>query len=911
MTRLQRYKTPIIIALVSLFVVACSCGLWPVPTPAPTPTATPFPTPTMPPYTPPPHGTVSPVVIQRSPERGEELRPDAPIELVFDRAMDRASVEAAFNVSPEVPGKLEWTDERTVRFEPASDLKRDAEYYVTVGPEAKASDGSPLDGAYRFRFRTVGYLEVAQVIPAPDTEDTEAASTVTVIFNRPVVSLLAVSDPAYADLPQPVTFEPSIEGSGEWLNTSIYVFIPAEPLAGGNTYIARIAAGLADTTGGVLAEEYEWSFSTQPPHVVWVSPYEESELVGVDTAIQVTFNMRIDCDSATEAFSLRTGYRSVAGTFECEAETLTFTPTEWLSFDANYRVTVDAGVQSAGGGQGMRDAYDWRFTTVPLPRILSTRPQDGQQDAYAYTSFEIIFNTPIDENTVMSNLEMTPPLSPTQVYTYFRYWDNTFVLGFGAQPSTDYEVRIGPDIADPYGNTTGQAMTVRFRTAALDPRVWLPIPGQIGTYDAHQPTRMVAGYLNVDRLDFRLYQLNMNEFFRARQDWWDYDPASGPIRQWSVSVAASLNEIGYAAVDLVEGGGKLAPGVYLLDMNAPGADYDRWGHRKLLLVSEYNVTFKTSWDEVWAWVTDLATGRPVSGLTLIAQSYAGSPLGTATTDADGLARFALDDTYQSLPYVVAQEPFVLGGTDWDWGAGISPWDFGLEQEHRGSAHRAYIYTDRPIYRPGQTVYFRSILRAEDDVHYSLPRHSEAEVHIYDATGEEVYREELPLDEFGAFHGELTLAEGASLGDYGIQVAYGDEGFYTNFQVAAYRPPEFEVVVTPEEAELAAGQPTNADVEVRYFFGGPVAGASVEWNVLSAPYRFEGRPSVGFQFGRYDFSDEDSPWICRWCWWHEPPPPTVMLSGSGTTDADGRLTIHLPTEVMIGWRQLTIEATVYG
>jgi len=321
MTELQRYKALALVVLAGLFAGACSCGLWPVPTPVPTPTSTPFPTPTMPPYTPLPRGAVSPVVIQRSPERGEELSLDGSIELVFDRTMDQASVETAFNVSPEVAGELEWTDERTVRFKPARGLKRDAEYYVTVGAEAKASDGNPLDGAYRFRFRTVGYLEVAQVIPAPDVEDVEAASTVTVIFNRPVVPLMAVSDPAYTDLPQPVTFEPSIEGSGEWLNTSIYVFTPAEPLAGGTTYTARIAAGLADTTGGVVAEDYEWSFSTQPPHVVWVSPHEGAELIGVETTVQVTFNMPVDCDSATEAFSMRTGVRSVAGTFVSRSST--------------------------------------------------------------------------------------------------------------------------------------------------------------------------------------------------------------------------------------------------------------------------------------------------------------------------------------------------------------------------------------------------------------------------------------------------------------------------------------------------------------------------------------------------------------------------------------------------------------
>ena len=888
------YKTVTAVTLLSLLMLACR---WTAPTPS---------IPTPPPYTPPPPGAVPVVVIQRTPARGEELPPDADIVLVFDRAMDQASLGAAFQLSPEVDGTLEWADARTVHFQPDRPLKRDAEYLVTVDSKAKASDGNPLDGAYRFRFRTVGYLEVAQVIPAPDSEEAEAASTVTVIFNRPVVPLTAVSDPAYADLPQPVSFDPTVDGEGEWLNTSIYVFAPSDPLTGGTTYTARIRAGLADTTGGVLGEDYEWSFSTQPPQIVWAAPYEDSELVGVDTDVQITFNMAVDCESVARAASLRARLATVPGSTSCDGEAVTFTPDERLAFDTTYTMRIDAGVQSTGGGRGMRDAYEYRFTTVPLPRIIGTNPSDGERQAWPHTDFEIQFNTPIDPDSVMPSLEMSPALSPTQVYTYFRSWDNTFVLSFGAQPSSDYEVRIGADIADPYGNVTGQETAVRFGTAALSPWVNISVPGTVGTFDAHQPARVLAGFLNTSRLDLNLYQLGLDEFVRAQEDWWDYQPTTMPIRRWTIPTEAPLNEVGYSLVDLVEGGGTLTPGTYLVDMKAPGAEYDRWSHRKLLVVSDYNVTLKTSRDETWVWVTDLATGRPTSRIALTAWDSHGASLGGATSDADGLARFPFGNTDRGTLFVAAEDPFILGGNGWEWGAGVSPWDFGLEADYGDLAYRAHVYTDRPIYRPDQTVYFRGIVRAEDDVRYTLPDAGLVSVVIYDTIGEELFNEELELDEFGAFDGQIELAEGAALGEYAVMATYGYETFYADFQVAAYRPPEFEVVVTPEQEELASGQTTSAEVKVRYFFGGPVADVNVDWNVLSAPYRFE--PA---QFGRYDFTDADSPWICRWCWWWEPPTRDSVLSGSGTTDIDGQLAIAPPSDVISGGHQLTIEATAYG
>ncbi|MFO7743009.1 MAG: Ig-like domain-containing protein, partial [Anaerolineae bacterium] len=893
MTRRRSHQ--VITTIVALTLLVGACARQPTPEPSPT----------FAPYTPPPEGSVAPRVIQRTPERGEELPPDGRIELVFDRAMDRSSVETALHVGPGVSGSFEWADGRTVRFKPGRHLKRDQEYVVTVDAQAKAADGESLDGAYRFDFRTVGYLEVSQVVPAAGAADVEAESTITVMFNRPVIPLTAVSDPAYEDLPQPLLIDPPVEGRGEWLNTSIYTFTPEEAMAGGTTYRARIQAGLTDTTGGVIDQDYVWTFTTQPPQVTWVSPEEGAELVSVEPVFEVTFNGPVDPASAERAFSLRDGGEVVDGAFQVVSDTLVFTPTDRLAFDTTYTARVDAGVRSVGGGEGMPNPYQWRFTTVPLPRIVRTNPSDGQRAVDPYRPLEIVFNTPIDPATVMPNLEMTPPLSPTQVHTYF--YDTTFVLNFNSQPSTDYQVRIGPDVADPYGNTIGEEWTVRFRTAPLDPQVQLDVPGTIGTYDASQPARILVGHVNTERVDLRLHRMDgVEEFLEIQDSFWDAQSPGGLLREWSVSVEAPLDEKRHTPVDLVEGGGQLDPGIYLLEVRAPDVKFEPWMHRRLLSVSNHNLTVKSSRDEVWAWATELETGRPASGLALTVWGMEGESVGPVSTDRDGLAHFELDTEARHTLYVISEDPFVLGGVGREWEQGIRPWDFGLQSGYDEREHRVHVTTDRPLYRAGQTVYFRGIVRAQDDVRYSLPSQETVGVRVDSAQGETVYDQDLALDAYGTFHGELTLEEGASLGEYRIVAEVGGATYHSSFTVSAYRPPEFEVTVTPEEAELGSGQPTRAEVDVSYYFGGPVADVDVEWRVLSAPYVF--RPD---QFGRYDFTDQDDPWICFWCWWREPPRPEPILTGSGTTDAEGHLSIGLPTAVMTGGQQLTVEATAYG
>ncbi len=856
----------------------------------------------------------APIVIQRTPERGQELPLEGPVELVFDRAMDQAAVENAFRIAPEVAGRFEWPDERTVRFYPAEPLARSTTYKVSLGMEAKAADGVSLAETYAFRFTTVGYLEVSQVIPAPESYDVETDGSLTVMFNRPVVPLTTLDE--QADLPQPLTFEPQVTGRGEWLNTSMYIFTPDKPLAGGVTYTARVVAGLSDTTGGLLEEDYDWTFSTQPPEVTWTTPSTDQTLVAPVTKIEVQFNQPIDLSSFKEAFSLKTADgRRVIGDFEYYTNTLVFQPEEMLDFDQTYEVRIARGVTSLSGGEGMRADYEWRFTTAPLPRIIGTSPPDGTKDAYPYTDFRIHFNAPIDPDTVMGNLTMTPPLSPTQVYTYFDTWDNSFVLYFNPQPSTDYQVHIGPHIADPYGNTTGQEMTVRFTTAALEPMVRLHVPGLVGTYNAADPARLFVAYLNTSRLDLMLYGLDVDDFLQAQREGYDFIPPGRDLmRAWSVWVEAPLNEEQYLPVDLVEGGGRLPSGIYLLDIDSPDVTYERWWHRHLLVVSETNLTLKIADDEMLAWATDLPTGRPVAGLELKALDRDGDKLGAATTDADGLAHFDTGSGRSNTIFVLSEAPFTMGGEGWN--PGVTSWDFGFNQEYKRD-FRAHVYTERPIYRAGQTVYFRGIIRAEDDVHYGLPDLEPVYVTIRDAAGEEVYNEELELDEFGAFHGELALAGGASLGHYQIRANFAGSNFPGSFQVAAYRPPEFEVVVTPDQEEVVAGEPTKATVEVKYFFGGPVVDVPVQWNVMAETYRF--KPP---QFGRYRFTDTNDPWICFDCWWWYPEPPQVVLSGAGRTDKNGQLIVELPGNIAqltvapdregpVGSRRLIVEATATG
>jgi hypothetical protein len=285
------------------------------------------------------------------------------------------------------------------------------------------------------------------------------------------------------------------------------------------------------------------------------------------------------------------------------------------------------------------------------------------------------------------------------------------------------------------------------------------------------------------------------------------------------------------------------------------------------------------------------------------------PLVAGTSDPDGLFFSPYDaHDYREL-YARAATPgdpsFSVSSTDWS--NGIGAWDFNLWYEDYGEQSiKTYLYTDRPIYRPGQTIYFKGILREPTEARYQLVARDEVEIMAFDWSDTLIYHEILPLTEFGTFAGEITLDAGASTGNYHFIVDPEELHHWAYFQVAEYRKPEFQVEVRPAVEQLVAGDTILAEVEASYFFGGAVDGADVSWALFADDYTFRWDGP-----GRYAFTDLQD-WY--WYWWDDGYSygyGELIAEGSGTTDIEGKFSISLPAEFgdETGAQLLTLEATV--
>ncbi len=906
--------------------------------------------PTMAPPTPEPW---PPRIVRTAPAAGEEQPVDAPVKIVFDQAMDEGSAEAAFSIEPAVDGSITWPASNILQFNPAQSLEHGSQYIVRVTGDAKSKAGLGLREPIEFDFTTVGYLEVANVQPAPDSQEISTDAVIMVIFNRPVVPLTAIED--QNKLPQPLVLVPPVQGKGEWLNTSIYQFIPDQGLEPATSYKARLSSSLTDVSGGTLEKDYTWQFTTIMPAVVTTSPVNEGIYVSIQPGIDVAFNQPMDHEAVEQAFVLQdqqTG-EPISGTFEWRSEglaqpegkayqpysfkwsqgegpavvgveTMRFTPDKPLEFGTAYQADIPKGTAGAQGQAGTLEDYSWSFTTIEYPAIVNTYPANGDEAADPWGGLEVSFSSPMDPDSINGNFVIRPVISPTQVFTY--WWDSNTQLqiSFPTDASSDYQVTFSRNVRGRDGQKLGRDTTVSWHTRAYGPQVYLYNSGRINTFLAYTPTLVYYNVRNLSQVDFALYRMPLKDFLKASGNsaWEFWDGYSGSrddlIRTWTQKVQPELNQTAIYKTNVTgKTDGSLEPGIYYLEVSTTeevvypeAVGYDRLPfQREILVVSNRNLTFKTTSTDSLVWATDLASGQVVPGLDVQVMDGDGNVLTEGKTDKNGVFEGEPHKSIDPWETVYAfvgdpdQPDRDFAVTTSNWSDGISPWDFNLSVENYVQPVNAYFLTDRTIYRPGQKVYFKGILREDDDAHYSLPTSdAQMDVTIYDPQGTKVFEDSLTVNEMGTVHGEFDLGEEAALGGYSIETTYNDYFFSTSFQVAEYRKPEFQVAVETDKPEYVQGDKIQVSALATYYFGGPVADADVQYSILSADYSFNYKGKGWWDFTDYDNGRQPQFYSSY---------GELLAQGTGTTDAEGRFTFSVDADIAeyTSSQLFTLEVTV--
>jgi uncharacterized protein YfaS (alpha-2-macroglobulin family) len=283
-------------------------------------------------------------------------------------------------------------------------------------------------------------------------------------------------------------------------------------------------------------------------------------------------------------------------------------------------------------------------------------------------------------------------------------------------------------------------------------------------------------------------------------------------------------------------------------------------------VSHVGVVTKRAPDQVLAYAVDLTTKQPLSGVQL-SQASRSSERSLGTTDRNGLLQGA----------ALATDGPIVGRHA---GAVAVVNLFGVSERQRLAG---YVYTDRPIYRPAQTVHVKAVLRDRDGKRYRVPAGAGVTLTVTDSGGDELYKRALTVSQAGSVDDSFTLGAQPNLGEYTAAVEWGKASVEQTFQVKAYRKPEFRVEIQPNQRQLIQGETLTANVSATYYFGAPVAGQNVRYTV----YRAQSYPWMNEEDWFYS---QYSGGTAEYDWGYG----EVVSSGEARTDDAGHLTISVPT-----------------
>lgn len=366
---------------------------------------------------------------------------------------------------------------------------------------------------------------------------------------------------------------------------------------------------------------------------------------------------------------------------------------------------------------------------------------------------------------------------------------------------------------------------------------------------------------NVKRVDFALYKIDLTRDVRfgsnpeldegdtnENGNWIQKLRITGPaIRAWSKNIDGSGDAGGNHKPfsEQVRIDGKLPVGAYLLE-----AKNGALSARDLLLVTDAALVVKSSPKQALAYFSNALSGAPIANanISLWERYYEQNQWHwrkhRQTTNSDGLAPFTFRSTSSYRTILVTAEynnrqAFSLANAN---------------GTNSSEAWRIYAFTDRPAYRPKETVQWKFIARRSANGVYSTPANQLIDYQITDPRGTKVTEGKATLNEFGSAWGSLELGEQLPLGEYNIQ--FWDHGSSIGsaklFRLEEYKLPEFKVAVqTPEEngkkKSFRLGEKVEVNIQADYYFGGPVSNAAVEVVVYQNP------------FYHYWFPHRDYPW----------------------------------------------------
>ena len=743
---------------------------------------------------------------------------------------------AFFKITPAVPGTFRWSGTTVLIFtpDPKRPLSYATTYQVTIAAGTPSASGRKLARAVTFSF-TTPTVRLLQTRWYRQGGTVNGRMVLLLRFNQPVRATdIAASLSAALE---PHAFDPPAFSADE---QSRLVAVDPQGMRRFDAKVNAAKAIAASTAPIALHIAGDWDKKTHPP-----SP---------DLAV-------FETDAAVQ-------------------------PESWVNLTLNGKVRSPAGSATPGKTQSFTVHAERAFFIDGFYCHSACDPEHWNpiqmRSAVKVTDFASATSARDETGTPTEVPKATQPRPRTELFT--RDAANHITLedaGFAAQPPLKkYVVAVRSDLRAADGQVLGYPWIgvvdnwhrSAFTSFGDGHGVWEKDGGRTLPFYARnfRDVQQWAARIEPGQLMPTLLSLQQSYFHTA--------PAGDGVNRRLPLTADRIQSHGLDLSNALGSGGTglvwtaVREGEPIPQSRRAAGDTEKPQTRaSIVQVTNLGITVKDSPQNTLVFVTRLDNGSPVEAATVSIVSVDNRVFWRGRTGSDGVAlapQTPLRDpeNYWKFAFVVtAEKDGDVAYVGSDWNEGISPWSFGTGVNLREAEPmlRGTVFTDRGVYRLGEEIHFKAILRQNTPTGVRLfPAGTSVVLSIRDSQNRRVDERTVKLNAWSAADWTMTLPQDGALGYYSLRavletdrpkpkspeqrrrdvepseeedeyVRY-EKSVHGTFLVAAYKRPDFRVDVSVPGNTVIAGDPLKATVKARYLFGAAMNGRPVTWSFSKTP-----------------------------------------------------------------------------
>jgi len=717
----------------------------------------------------------------------------------------------------------------------------------------------------------------ASLLPNADSPD-----RVRLTFDR---DLIADGSVGRVEKTQVFSLAPAWPGKWVWSARDRIEYLLDKPLPAGRKVTLAATDQLKAVTGRTVEGQGEFVLAARPLRLV---SFDVIASDGSDITLEATFNQPVDpaeflrqssfYDARTAA---RLGEPAVLTSAAQNAVVIRLRRPRSNEF----RMVINEGFAGRGAEVGLSHPVEIQRMVSPGFAFLNSYVD--LSDLGETVSVRLYFSQDLGPEQSPPRLGVEPAVEDLLV----RIRDSVVIATGKFRAGARYAIRIPGALLSSEGKTLGDETRVAVEIPDYEPRI--RFEHEQGLLSPWGRLEIDAKGVNLDQVAVQAWRVHANNLV-SHLHWTDIDETSRSVLDKTVTVSQPHNRPGKLVLGLSE---LLSQPLGIYRVKASAADH-RWTRDSALVtVTDLAITAKRHRDGYLVWVTSLRTAEPVPDVVVDGLTYNNQKVATARTDAEGVARLQFAGAHPDggIWVITASRDGDLSYLQPD----DNQWMIDDVERHGrpyANHYETMLYTDRGVYRPGETIHLTGIVR---DAMGDVPSRFPLVVKVQRPDGRRVaeLKVERREKDQGMFHVDYTPSSEAQTGPYAFYVTLpGSEDLLgsTEALVEAFVPVRMEVTAAPSQERFGPNTPPAVRATGRYLWDQPAAELPVKLEGTLSKTTFDSKSCRGFQFG----------WNRR-----EASIPLPVVEGVLNERGESEMQVQLPENLGAGLYRLRLAATV--